>query len=442
MPDGEVVFEIKADVKDADKALDQFVKQAKAAGMDIDKAMESAAKSAGDSFNDMGKSFSHAFDIERVKNFALSAVKQIANFAKEAVNAASDLEEVQNVVDTTFGSNADQINSWAQAAGKAFGLTETKAKQFTSTLGAMMKSAGISDNEIVKMSTDLAGLAADMASFYNLDFDTAFQKIRSGLSGETEPLKQLGINLSVANLEAFALSQNLGKTFSSMSQGEQTVLRYQYIMQATADAQGDFARTSDGYANSLRLLETNIETLKTRLGTALVPIVSGFVSSINDILEAMQVDLPEETILDKFAAIDTKTADKIAEIEKTADSARATAAILDEITGKTYATESLVNTVATFSASIGVLDSAMETAKKGDYGGTMQAVADALSKSSDLSADDWETILTGTAKAVNSFDADSTNVSWPLALTRSAIEAEPSKIGLENAKSDLVLRPF
>ena len=222
-----------------------------------------------------------------------------------------------------------------------------------------------------------------------------------------------------------------------MSQGEQTVLRYQYIMQATADAQGDFARTSDGYANSLRLLETNIETLKTRLGTAIIPIVSNFVAGINDMMEAMQGDLPEETILDKFAAIDTKTADKIAEIEKTADSARATAAILDEITGKTYATESLVNTVATFSASIGVLDSAMETAKKGDYGGTMQAVADALSKSSDLSADDWETILTGTAKAVNEFDADSSKVSWPLALTRSAIEAEPSKIGLENAKSDL-----
>ena len=88
----------------------------------------------------------------------------------------------------------------------------------------------MSGEQVTEMSTDLAGLAADMASFYNLDFDTAFQKIRSGISGETEPLKQLGINMSVANLEAFALSKGITKAFNDMSQGEQTILRYQYLM--------------------------------------------------------------------------------------------------------------------------------------------------------------------------------------------------------------------
>jgi hypothetical protein len=113
----------------------------------------------------------------------------------------------------------------------------------------MMKSSGMAGNEIVKMSTDLAGLAADMASFYNLDFETAFEKIRSGISGETEPLKQLGINMSVANLEAFALEKGITKAFNSMSQQEQIMLRYQYLMKATADAQGDSARTSDGFSS-------------------------------------------------------------------------------------------------------------------------------------------------------------------------------------------------
>ena len=112
----------------------------------------------------------------------------LLEWGKDAIAAASDLEEVQNVVDVTFGESANQINAWAKNAISQFGLTETKAKQFASTLGAMMKSAGMSGPEIVKMSEDLSGLAADMASFYNLDFDTAFQKIRSGISGETEPL--------------------------------------------------------------------------------------------------------------------------------------------------------------------------------------------------------------------------------------------------------------
>ena len=138
----------------------------------------------------------------------------------------------------------------------------------------MMKSSGLAGDEIVEMSTDLAGLAADMASFYNLDFDTAFQKIRSGISGETEPLKQLGINMSVANLEAFALTKGITKAFDAMSQGEQTMLRYQYLMQATADAQGDFARTSDGFANASRMLETNLEQLKTNIGAVLLPVIT------------------------------------------------------------------------------------------------------------------------------------------------------------------------
>ena len=213
---------------------------------------------------------------------AAAIAKKLFDFGKAAIDAASDLEEVQNVVDTTFGESAKQIDAWAKTAIQQFGLTETKAKQFASTIGAMMKSAGMSGDEIVEMSESLAGLAADMSSFYNMDFDTAFQKIRSGISGETEPLKQLGINMSVANLEAFALQQGIKKTFNEMSQGEQIMLRYQYLMQATADAQGDFAKTSDGYANGLRLLQSNLESIKTTIGSVFIPIVASATSALND----------------------------------------------------------------------------------------------------------------------------------------------------------------
>lgn len=136
-----------------------------------------------------------------------SIVSNAAAYVNGAIEAASDLQEVQNVVDTTFGNNAASVNAWAVAAKDAYGMSELKAKQFTSTMGAMLKSMGLTSDQTLTMSKAVAGLSGDMASFYNLDYDEAFEKIRSGISGETEPLKQLGINMSVANLEAFALAE-------------------------------------------------------------------------------------------------------------------------------------------------------------------------------------------------------------------------------------------
>lgn len=264
--------------------------------------------------------------------------KMLLNIGKDAIQAASDLQEVQNVVDVTFGNaGAKKIEAWAKAAGDQFGLTETQAKKFTSTMGAMMKSSGLAGDEIVDMSTDMAGLAADMASFYNLDFDTAFQKIRSGISGETEPLKQLGINMSVANLEAFALQKGLDKTFSEMTQGEQVMLRYQYLMSATADAQGDFSRTMDGFANSKRLFETNLETLKTNLGGFLMDTVTPLIAGINGIFDALTKE-PERTIIDDVNEIDVDTAEQMRQLNETYGKASDVIKLIDEIEQKTVTT--------------------------------------------------------------------------------------------------------
>ena len=175
---------------------------------------------------------------------AYASFQAVSGTMKQAIDYASDLAEVQNVVDVTFGNAAQQINEWSQAALKVYGINEVTAKQYTGTMGAMLKSSGLAGNAVVDMSMNLTALAADMASFYNLDTDVAFEKIRSGISGETEPLKQLGINMSVVNLEAYAMTQGITESYSEMSQAEQTALRYSYLLQATADAQGDFARTS------------------------------------------------------------------------------------------------------------------------------------------------------------------------------------------------------
>lgn len=202
-----------------------------------------------------------------------AAVGALGAAGVASVKLASDLTEVQNVVDVTFGKNknADTINDWAKNAASAFGLSELQAKKFNGTMGAMLKSMGLSDDAVLDMSTSMTGLAGDFASFYNLPIEEAFEKIRSGISGETEPLKELGINMSVANLEAYALSQGIDKSYDSMTQAEQAALRYNFLMAASADAQGDFARTNDTLANQLRIAQLEVQNLGGAIGMSLLP---------------------------------------------------------------------------------------------------------------------------------------------------------------------------
>lgn len=211
-------------------------------------------------------------------------VRNFADFAKSGIAVASDLQEVQNVVDVTFGEQgAAAVEDFAKKAAGSFGMSELSAKKFTGTMGAMLKSMNLDDAAVQDMSLALTGLAGDMASFYNLDAEEAFSKLRSGISGETEPLKQLGINMSVANLEAYAMSQGINTAWKEMSAAEQATLRYQYIMQATADAQGDFARTSDSYANQQRILQLNMENLSASIGKKVLPIITQFSGLLNDL---------------------------------------------------------------------------------------------------------------------------------------------------------------
>ena len=312
MADGRVVFEIQGDPKGINTTLKDVTKSIESESKKWDKAAAESADEAENSWTGAVGKIVGALSAAGVATI-------LVNWGKAAISAASDLAEVQNVVDVTFGAGAVKIDSWAKSAGKAFGLTETQAKRYTSTIGAMMKSQGIADDQLLEMSTDLAGLAADMASFYNLDFDEAFQKIRAGISGETEPLKQLGVNMSAANLEAFRLEKGMTKAFSAMSQGEQTALRYQYIMQATADAQGDFARTADGFANATRRVETAMDTIKTVGGGLLMEVVESLTTGLASLLE--QLTTKDTTVLDDIAAIDTKTGEKVSKIRQTAEDA-------------------------------------------------------------------------------------------------------------------------
>lgn len=284
----------RSELQQAQQQSTQATEEIKRLQQQIQSLQEAAEDSGDDSKNSItgllkrigivGEIASGQFLGNMFVNGVNTVINGVTGSISESIELASDLTETQNVVDVTFEDSASTINKWAQEALNAYGITETKAKQYSSTLGAMLKSMGIADDQVLQMSMDMAGLAADMASFYNLDHDTAFEKIRSGISGETEPLKALGINMSVANLNAFALEKGMNKAFDKMSQAEQATLRYQYLLEATKDAQGDFARTGDSFSNEMRKLQTNLDRIKTEFGKGLLGVVTPAISLLNNVL--------------------------------------------------------------------------------------------------------------------------------------------------------------
>ena len=265
--DGKVIYEVRGDYSKLDGDLNKSHEKVKAVAQKVEKVLSTSAKAIGAAF---------------ATSLAAGSAAIVA-FGKKGIDLASDLQEVQNVVDTTFGDKgAAQIEKFAASAIENFGLSELSAKQMSSTMGAMIKSMGLTDREVLKMSTSLTGLAGDMASFYNLDPTEAFEKLRAGISGEAEPLKQLGINLSAVNLQAYAASQGIKKAYDKMTEAEKVTLRYNYILSATKDAQGDFAKTSDSYANQTRILGEQVNSLAAEMGEILLPAMAKGVTVLRE----------------------------------------------------------------------------------------------------------------------------------------------------------------
>lgn len=215
------------------------------------------------------------------------SVAALVNFGKSAVEIASNIAEVQNVVDTAFGSMKQKCEDFASTAIEQFGLSELTAKRTASTYMAMARSIGFTDDAASDMAISLAGLTGDVASFYNVDQSVADTALKSVFTGETESLKQFGVMMTQTNLDAFALQQGLSKTYSKMSQAEQTSLRYAYVTQQLSLAQGDFAKTSDSWANQTRILTQRWDEFKGIAGSLLINVLTPLLSMLNNIVAAL-----------------------------------------------------------------------------------------------------------------------------------------------------------
>lgn len=222
---------------------------------------------------------------------AFASAGALAGFTKSCLDAGSALTEVQNVVDVTFGNMSNEINDFAQNAITQFGLSETSAKKYASTLGSIMKGMGINGSELVSMSEGLTGLAADMASFRNLKPEEAFVKIQSAITGETEAIKSVGIVMTETNLKEYARRKGITEDISKMNQRNKVLLRYNYLMDSAKDMGmiGDYARTSDSWANSVNTLAQSFEKLKATLGQGFIAIFSPVLKLVSALVQKLQV---------------------------------------------------------------------------------------------------------------------------------------------------------
>lgn len=217
------------------------------------------------------------------------SVSAVVNFSKACLQLGSDLAEVQNVVDVTFGSMSGKVNDFAKKSMTSFGLSEKVAKDYMGQFGAMSKAFGNSTDTAYNQAEKLTGLVGDVASFYNLSTDEAFTKLKAVFTGETESLKSLGVVMTQAALDEFALAKGYGKTTSAMTEQEKVALRLAFVTDRLSGASGDFVRTADGWANQTRVLALRFDAIKASIGQGLINALLPVVRVLNTILERLQV---------------------------------------------------------------------------------------------------------------------------------------------------------
>lgn len=215
-----------------------------------------------------------------------------------AVKYAADTQEAINKVDVSFGQSAGNIKQWSETTLEAYGISRTSALDMAAYFGDMSTSMGLTQAKAAQMSKEIVGWIGDISSFKNVSLDVAETAASAIWTGETESIKQLGVVMTEANLEAYALANGYDKLYKEMSQGEKVMLRFDYVMDSTKNATGDFARTSDSTANRLRILQESLKELAASFGEELLPVIQPILQNINDLIQ-------------KFSSLDEQTKQNI-----------------------------------------------------------------------------------------------------------------------------------
>lgn len=271
--------ELKRELIEAESKAKNFKKQIQEIGNANLKGLSNQLKEVGDKMTSFGSSMTTKVTAPIVAGYTLAS------------KYASDYEENLNKLDVAFGSNSDSVKEWANNAREAYGLSKVQATDAASAFGALGKGIGLSEGEAADMSMTLAGLSADLGSYFNVGIDQSSKALEGIFTGESEALKKFGVVMTDTNLKQFAEDQGL--VYSELSQTEKTMLRYQYVLAQTKDAQGDFSRTSDGTANSTKIFQASLQDLGTAIGTNLLPIITPVIQKITEWINKFQELSPQ-----------------------------------------------------------------------------------------------------------------------------------------------------
>ena len=242
------------------------------------RALAEGFKEVGAKMTDAGKTLTTKVTAPLVAMYTLSA------------NLGSDYEENLNKIDVAFGESGEAVKEWASNVREQFGLSKVQATQAVSSFGALGKGIGLTEEQASEMSMTLAGLSADLGSYFNVGTDESSKALEGIFTGESEALKKFGVVMTDTNLKQFAEDQGL--VWSELDQTQKTMVRYQYVLEKTKDAQGDFQRTNDGTANSTKIFKASIQDLGTAIGTQLLPIITPVIQKVADFVSKL-ADLPE-----------------------------------------------------------------------------------------------------------------------------------------------------
>jgi hypothetical protein len=268
---GERTFVVKfiADVSDATTGVGKMARSFSGLSANLEKGVARSLKNLIPSFRTMA-----------IAGTAAAGAVAAASF--KLVQQASNLEESQSKVNTVFKNSAFIVDNFAKTSATSFGITKQAALEAAGTFGNLIQAFGIGEGEAANMSVTLVSLAADLASFNNTPIEEAIMALRSGLSGEAEPLKRFGVAINDVRLKQEAFNMGLYDGKGALDITAKTQAAYALILKDTNLAQGDFSRTSEGFANQMRILQASLSDAATEVGLVLLPYFKEFVNFIND----------------------------------------------------------------------------------------------------------------------------------------------------------------
>lgn len=240
------------------------------------------AQTAGKNLSKLGGS------IAKTGAMATAAVTvPLAMAANSMISSASDLNETMSKVQVVFGSTASEVMAFGDTAAKSLGMSKNEALAAAGVYGNLFRAMNMTETVSAEMSTSLVSLAGDLASFNNMDPTEVMDKLRAGLSGESEPLKSLGVNINEAIIKSKALEMGLYSGTGAMDAATKAQATYALILEQTSLAHGDFARTSDGLANSQRIMKAELGDVSAKLGTQLLPIALKVVTALSGMIDKL-----------------------------------------------------------------------------------------------------------------------------------------------------------